>query len=218
MGTFAALQTALASDLRDGSNLSFNTTQIAAFIDEGVIEVGRIAPARFQEDVTVVADTLTYALQSGSYPDLEVHRVEVWDLSYTPDKFCWLLEPRSSGYSLATDAGWEVWDGTLRLPNGIEEQLVVGTHVIKVWGWRPYPLVSGSTEMPMTDELEWAVRAYAKMAAIESLLASRNVYTQWQTAGSATDATPASLHAQLSAARQDWERRSRQIARLRGGN
>jgi len=75
--------------------------------------------------------------------------------------------------------------------------------------------VSGATEMPMSDELEYAVRIYARMRALEDLSFKRNLFTQWQSQAHNTDTTPAAILAQLSAARNDWEHRIGKLAILR---
>lgn len=208
------MATALSAELRDPSNLTFDSTLIAAFINAGVIEIGRLAPARFQQDVTVVADTLTYAIQTGD-PEVEVQKIEVWDVSTTPDSYVMLLPPLSKEYTRGSGAGWYIWNGTLYIPNGVEAWLVPGTHLLRVWGYTNYAIVSSSTEMPMSTELEYAVKAYAKVQALESMIQQRNLFTQWSAQPGNTDVTPASLLNQLSMAHADWERTRRKITLLR---
>lgn len=208
--------TALASDLRDPSNLVFTTTQLGDFINEGVIEVGRLAPARFQQDIPFVANTLGYTLQGGD-PEIEVKRVEVWDSSYTPDRYV-LQAPAASASQAGVgggSVGWEVWDGKLYIQNSLASWLDASRHILRVWGYGPYALVSGATEMPMSTELEWAVRKYARVIALESMLQQRNLFTQWQTTAQNNDTSPASLMQQLSAARADWLRLAAKIVRIR---
>lgn len=217
MTTFANLVTAIATDLRDPSNKTFSATAIGNFINEGVAEIGRIAPARLQQDITPIADTLSYVIGAGD-PEIELKRVEVWDASQTPDKWLALLTPASDSRSVASATGWFFWNGSLYLTNAQEAAIVVGRDIIRVWGWGPYATVSGSTAMPMSNELEWAVRIYARMVALRSLAMSRNLYTQWQALPGNTSVTNAELVAQISQAEQEWHRRSRQIAILRGAN
>jgi hypothetical protein len=214
VGTYSALATALSVELRDPTNLVWDSTDIAACINEGVIEVGRIAPDRFQADITVVANQLVYTVQNGD-PEIELKRVEVWDTTTTPDTIKAVLAPMSAEPLKSSATGWECWNGKLYLPPSVVANLIVGTHVLRVWGYGPYSLVSGSTEMPMSTELEWAVRAYARVCALEILLNQRNRYTQWQTQPGNTDVTPGALLQQIAQARAAWERRAQRIIVLR---
>lgn len=214
MGTFSAMVTALAAELRDPSNLTFDATALGAFIDEGVAEVGRLAPAMFQQDITPTADTLVYTLQNGD-PEIEVKKVELWDASTTPDTFVLLVPPISGEYTPQSNVGWACWNGSLYIPNGLEALIDITVHLIRVWGYGPYAHVSGTTELPMSTELEYAVRTYAKMQAIESMVQQRNLFTQWQSTAQNQDITPAQLLQQLTMARANWERIASKIRLLK---
>lgn len=209
------MSTALAAELRDPSGLTFDATALAAFINAGVIQVGRIAPDHFQQDITPDADTLVYTLGD---PEIEVRRVELWDSSQTPAAYVALIPPASKEYSRASSVGWEVWGGKLYIPNSLEAAIDITKHTLRLWGYGPYPIVSGSTEMPMSTELEYAVRTYARVAALESMVQQRNLFTQWQAQPQNTDITPAGLLQQLSMARSEWHRLAGQIAVIRESN
>lgn len=214
MGTFSALQTDLAAELRDPSNLTFDTTTIARFINEGVIEVGRLAPARLQVDITPTANTLVYTVSTGE-PEIEVKKVELWDGSTTPHTFVMRVPPISGEYVDQSSVGWELWNGQLEIPNGLEQIIDPTKHLIRVWGYGPYAIVSGSTELPMSTELEYAVRTYAKLKALESMLQQRNLFTQWQSTSQNTEVTSASLIQQISQARVAWLQQATKITILR---
>jgi hypothetical protein len=68
MSTYAELKTKVAEALSDPSNGTFTPSAIAAIIQEGFAEVGRIAPERFHEDVILVANQMSYQLRSSAAP------------------------------------------------------------------------------------------------------------------------------------------------------
>lgn len=215
MTTFTNLVTAVSRDLRDTGNTTFTTPVVGDLINEGLVEIGRIAPARFQQDLTVVANTLVYPLHGDAAAEISLARVEVWDITTNPDSFVGHVRPIAGEYSKASPAGWYVWDGKLYIPNGLEAYLVVGRHVIRVWGYGPYPLVSGSTEMGVSVELEYAIRAYARLAGLERLQLERDLFAQWASQTQNTDVSPAGLLGMLNSARDDWRRRARNLLVLR---
>lgn len=220
MTTFAELQTKVARAIADVDNQVFTSDVVKDMIYQGLAEVGRLAPVMFQEDITPVADQLEYQLQAvdlpNATPEIEVSRVEVWDTSDTPARFQSLVQPASAQPYRLSEGGWEVWNGTLRIPNRVEDYLVPEDHTIKVWGYRPYvtPTVDADV-LECSAEQEQAVLAYIKVEALKALIASRDLFTQWQTRTNNTDVSPASLMNQLSLAEDSWRRKARSILRLR---
>lgn len=221
MSTLGTMKTLVARDLRDPSNKTFSATEVGDLILSGLTEVGRLAPERFQEDLTVVADTLRYQLRMDEFlnvavPELEVVRVEVWDITDTPDKFLYRVRPADAEYQTHSYAGWKLWGGFLELPNWIEESLTVGDHSIRVWGYSPYPMpADDNAQLGVSNELEQAIRAYCRVEAAQRLLADRTLFTQWQTRANNSDVSPAALMNDLNIALEDWRRRSRAITVLR---
>lgn len=213
MATFNALVTALGVDLRDPAAKTFSAAVLGEFINEAVMEVSRIAPEQFIQSITVTADTPSYTVKAG-HAATRAKRVEVWDKA-TPSAYVAFLRPAASEIHRSSSVGWELWNGTLYLTSSTLAWLDPALHVLRVWGYAPYAIVSGTTEMPMSDDLEYAVRVYARVLGIESLINARNLFTQWQALSNNTDATPASLQAHLSLARTNWERLRRQIVLLR---
>ena len=63
--------------------------------------------------------------------------------------------------------------------------------------------------------VEQAMLWFIRVEAIELLLGSRDLFTQWQTRSGNTDITVAQLMNQKVNAEQAWQRRSRAITRLR---
>jgi hypothetical protein len=218
--TYLNLKTYVARDIRDASFLTFSDTEVGDMVNAAIAEVGRIAPRQFQEDITVVADTLTYTPQVATFasgnPGIELSRVEVWDISTNPDKFVARLEPASAGYVNSSDAGWRMWNGVLYLPNSVEESLTVGTHLLRIWGYCPYkPLSSDGTTTDLPTELEWAVREFAVKEAYERLSSDRALFQQWQSQPHNTDISAAALMNAVNVWTAKWDRRRRQLAVLR---
>lgn len=217
MATFATLKTSVSRDLHDPGLLTFDDTAVGDFVNEGLAEIGRIAPFHFQDDIVPVQDELEYALHpSNPGPEVELVRVEVWDASTTPNRFLRLLRPMSGEYSNTSAAGWFNWGGTLYLTNMSVTYIDPLNHIIRTWGYAPYPpLVGDSDVVPLTNELTWALRSFCKVAALSRLSIERDLFTQWQTKSNNADVTPAGLMSALQSARDDWRRRSKAIAVLR---
>lgn len=215
MSTFNEMVVQVSRDLRDPSNKTFDTTVIGDLITAGLIEIGRIAPAHRQEDITPIADTLDYPLFTTADPEIELKRVELWDGTTTPNHYLCELRPGSAEYVRSTDVGWEVWNGNLRISNDMEAFIDPAVHIIRVWGYGPYPIVSGATAMPVSTELEWAIRSYCKVGALRRLGSERALFSQWQTRSGNTDITPAGLLNDLAMAEDDWRRKTRALFVLR---
>lgn len=212
MGTFSALVTDLAGELRDPSNKTWTTTDLGRAVNEAVIEVGRIAPSRFTQDLIPVANQLSYDLD---FPETELMKVEQWDTTQSPESLVQLVQPASQEYVRDSTVGWFVWGGTLYIPPALAALLDPARHVLRIWGYQPYAIVSGSTELPMSDQLEYAVRARAKVQCLEMLVAQRNLFTQWQAQPGNTDISAAVMMQQLTMARADWERYQAKLIVLR---
>ena len=215
MATFATLLVTLATELRDPSNLVWSSTMLGRFINKALMDVGRVAPAQFAEQVNATTDALEYTLTNGS-EWVEVTRVEVWDVAASPDAFVRLLRPLSNEYNIQTPTGWFVWIGKLYISASQAAELVTGTHVLKVWGYAPYAEASGSTAMP-TGEKEHAIIEGARVQAYKSLIASRNLFTQWQAQGISSDLSIAALMSELANAQDEYRRLLRSITTLRAG-
>lgn len=222
MTTRGQLKTAIARDLGDPSNLTFSDAHLGDFIDDATAAVGRIAPLKFDEQITPLLNTLDYDLQTaifgGPEPTVQVQRVEVWDGSVSPRNFLYWLTPQAQGYVNASGVGWEVRGGTLSITNAQYIWLNLATQVLRVWGYRPYPrLTDDATTLGFPFEIEMAVRAYAKVAAYRLLDTDRSLFTQWQIRANNTDMTPASLMNLVSAAEASWLRLAKQITVIRTG-
>lgn len=220
MTSFANLRTTLSRALRDPEADTFAVATLNDLIDTALVEVGRIAPVQFVEDITPVADVISYRLRSTVFnvaiPEIEVTRVEFWDYSATPPHPIFLVRSRKGEWSLATFTGWEVWNGTLNLTNHQAAFLDPVRHVIRVWGYSPYPpLVNDNDILPLSFSLEQALLAYCRVEALRRLSISRDLFTQWQSQPNNSDVSPAGLLSALADAEGEWKRRSRQLSIIR---
>lgn len=222
MTTLAELRGLLADDLRDPDGKTFDSDDLDSMINSGLIEVGKIAPSRFQEDLDPVENQFEYTLRSDVFteaiPEIEVNRVELWDATTTPMSPVSSIQPASQEYLNYSNVGWSLRDGVLELP--YNTVTFIGSdfanYLIRVWGYSPYPLVSDGTDtIPVSGEREQAVRDYTMVLALKRLSMERDLFTQWQTRAGATDVSPASLMNMLSIAKADWKERARAITVLR---
>jgi hypothetical protein len=166
----------------------------------------------------ITAGTLQRTGFDTAVPEVELTRVELWDMTSTPGTPVKMLAPADGEYINFSDVGWKVWGGVLELPRWVP-QYVLGSeedYLLRVWGYSPWrPLVADTDVSPLSHELEQALLSYARVEALRRLNSSRELFTQWQTRSGNTDVSPAGLMNALNIALDDWRRRSRAIAVLR---
>jgi hypothetical protein len=221
--TFGALKTRIGTILQDPNGRTFTDGMLEELIYDALSEVGRIAPEQFTEDLTPVAYQMTYPLRDTDFssvlqPEIEVMRVEIWDATTQPETFKAIVTPASTQFSKGQDGGWYVWGGSLYLPSRTVNALVgyEDTYVIRVWGYSPYvEPTDDSDTIDVTRRVEQALIWYVRYAALELLLANRNLFAQWQVRSGNTDMTPAGLMNEKNIALSEWRARSRSIERLR---
>lgn len=221
--TYGELKSRVSTVLQDPSNRTFTETLVAELVQNALVEVGRLAPQQFTEDIDYVSGQITYALRSDDFaaeavPEIEVVRVEVWDPTQSPAAFVARVLPASTEHARGSDSGWYVWGGQLTLPTrtatGLEDH--IGEYVIRVWGYSPYVApVSDEDIIDVSKELESAIVEYTHLDGLRMLLANRNLFTQWQIRSGNSDISPAGLMNEKSIAQNDWRMRSRAIQRLR---
>lgn len=220
--TFGELKTRVSTVLQDPNQRTFTEALVEELVLDGLTEVGRIAPEQFTEDLTPVANQRVYALRSDDFggdavPEIEVARVEVWDASVEPEEFKATVVPAAT-QPLAGDTGWYSWGGELTLPTRTVRGLsgYEDAYVVRVWGYSPYvPPAADEDVIAVSTEVEQAIIWYTRMAALELLMASRDLFTQWQTRSGNTDISMVQLMNQKSVAEAMWQRKSRAITRLR---
>jgi hypothetical protein len=215
MTTYLQLQTEVSRDLADPSNQTFDINAVKDFIQQGLAEVGRIAPEQFQEDLTPVADQLVYPLRSAIFttpqPEVRLVRVEVW--SGTPSRFKLKIKAKAGQPTRDSVAGWEVWAGKLELPSPIFDGYVdVVNDDIRVWGYSPYAPISADADVvPVSAELELAIRTFCRVEGMRRLIGSRVLFKQWQTKSNNADVTIGQLNSDLQVAEDQWRRLSRAL-------
>jgi hypothetical protein len=220
--TLADLKIRVSRVLNDPDQKTFTSALVEELITAGLIEIGRIAPERFVEDIDFVAGQQAYPVRSVAFDavavdEIEVVRVEVWDFNTSPYTFRAVVPPASTEFT-SSDSGWSFWGGYLYLPvrtmkavSGLED-----TYTLRVWGYSPYVLPDEDADViGISKELEQAVIDFTRFEAINMLLASRDLFTQWQTRSGNTDISPAGLMNQWNVAEAQWRRKSRAIQRLR---
>jgi len=202
--------------LTGGDGLSIGTTYYVISSTTHTFKLSTtVAGSEVDFTTDISSGTFYVVVSDDAVPEVEVMRVEVWDSTVTPNKYLEVLPSRYGEYVNASDAGWEVWNGALRLPNRVEESLDPDAHVLHVWGYAPYPALTATNSINISPEVEYALRDYVRVEAIKSLIASRELFTQWQTASRNSDVSLAALAGILDRAEASWHRRSRQLAVLR---
>lgn len=222
MSTLADLRTSVSRALRDPDNRVFTTNDVTDMVNAALAEIGRIAPARFLEVIDPVENEFNYTLQSTVFdtatPEIEVSRVEIWDVTTTPYTPRGIVPPASAGYTNYSNTGWALRDGVLELPYSTVKALDgrEDDFQIKVWGYRPYaPLSADEDASGLSHEREEALKVYCWMEALRRLNIERDLFTQWQTRAGNSDVSPAGLMNMYSLAREEWRQKARAITVLR---
>jgi hypothetical protein len=210
---YSALQTFVSRDLADPGRQTFDVDAIKDFIQQGLAAVARVSPDQFQEDLTPVSGQLVYPLRSATFgttvPEIRLVRVEVW--TGTPSRFKFKIKAKAGQPARDSIAGWEVWNGSLEIPDWIAD-LITTSDIIRVWGYSPYPPVSADADVvPVSAELELAIRTFCRVEGMRRLIGSRVLFKQWQTRSNNTDITVGQLNSDLQIANEEWRRLERAL-------
>jgi hypothetical protein len=212
VSTLTQLQTKLARELRDADNDIFSTAELTDAINAGIVEVSRISPNVFREDVETDG-SLDYTLAAGA-DDIEVRRVELWEAA-TP-KALLKLPPAAASLSSESEAGWDWWGGTLSLPSRYANYAASDAYFLRVWGYKPWDqLVNAGDTTDMSPNLEAAVLEFAILSSFERLAADRMLYAKWQANANNTDVSMASLVQSIALWQQKWNRRKKELLTIR---
>lgn len=215
MTAYSALQTLVSRDLADPDRQTFDVDAVKDFIQQGLAAIARVAPQQFQEDLMPVANQTAYLLRSAAFsatavPEIRLVRVEVW--RGTPSAFAFKIKAKAGQPTRDSVAGWEVWNGTLELPGSAVSSITPSTDIIRVWGYSPYPPISADADVvPVSAELEQAIRYFCRVEAMRRLIGSRVLFKQWQTRSNNTDVTLGGLNSDLQVADEEWRRLSRAL-------
>lgn len=222
--TLGELKDRIANVMQDPDQKTFTDTLLGELVLAALVEVGRLAPEQFTEDITLVASQRAYAVRSDDFlgdaiPEIELTRVEVWDPTQEPEALVAAV-PDAGLQPVRADSGWSYWGGTLYL----DRRTIKGVsghesdYVLRVYGYSPYVLPdSDSDVISISKDVEQAAIQYARVEGIKMLLASRDLFTQWQVRSGNTDISPAGLMNQLNIERDEWRSYARNIARPRAG-
>lgn len=212
MTAYSELQTLVSRDLADPSRQTFDVDAIKDFIQQGIAAIQRVAPDQFQEDLTlnqVQNFPLRAAFFTVPLPEVRVVRVEVW--RGTPLRFAFKIRAKAGQPTRDSIAGWEVWNGSLEIPDYIADQIGV-LDVIRVWGYSPYTPISADADVvPLSPELELALRTFCRVEGLRRLTNSRVLFKQWQARSNNTDVTLGMLNSDLQVAEEDWKKLARAI-------
>jgi hypothetical protein len=205
---YSALQTLVSRDLADPDRLTFDVDAVKDFIQQGLAALARVAPNQFQEDLTPVAHTYSYQLLTDDFgvpvPEVRVVRVEVW--RGTPSRFAYKIKAKAGQPTRDSIAGWEVWGGVLEIPDQIAETIQT-TDIIRVWGYAPFTPISADADVvPVSAELELALRTFCRVEGMRKLIGSRVLFKQWQTRSNNTDVTLGQLNSDLQVADEELRR------------
>lgn len=216
MTSFLNLQTYVSRDLADPDKQTFDADAVKDFIQQGLAAIARIAPAQFIEDLTPVTNQTSYPLRQAIFgaltPEIRVVRVEVW--SGTPSVFRYKIRSKAGQTTRDSIAGWEVWNGSLEIPywNAYANILNPVTDIIRVWGYSPYgPISADADVVPVSAELELAIRTFCRVEGMRRLIGSRVLFKQWQTRSNNSDVTLGQLNSDLQIADEEWRRLSRAL-------
>ena len=204
MPTLAELQDACSRDLRDPQKKTFTDANLTDFINGGLEEVGRVYPREALESISLSSNTYAYesALQA-------IFRVEVWK----GGKQTGLLEGGAD--SASSQAGWELWAGSLRLPVASVDGIPSGS-TLEVWGYEGYPTLEFDGDDSMLDQSgEWGVRRYVRATAFAQLQGDRALFKQWQAASQNSDVSLNMLTQLTGFYTEEWDRTRNHLRRLR---
>ena len=222
MTTFGGIKIKVSEAIRDPENSTFTDAAVGYIVNSALAEIGRIAPAKFQEDLDPVENQFNYTLQQSIFdaavPEIEIYRVELWDTTRTPNYPLYLIPPVSGEYTNFSQVGWAMRDGILELPYWVPKYIGSNTdnYLIRVWGYTPYfPLAASTDVLPLSADREEALVAYCHVEALRRLLHDRDLFTQFQLRADISDVSPASLLSNLNLAEAEWRRYARQIMVLR---
>lgn len=215
MTDYGGLQDLVSRDLADPDRLTFDVDAVKDFIQQGLAAVSRFAPEQFREDLTPGVAQVYYPLRQDDFgsgsrtPEIRLVRVEVW--RGTPSRFAFKIKAKSGQPTRDSTAGWEVWNGVLEIPQQVQD-VILTTDIIRVWGYSPYPpIVDDNDIVPVSAELELAIRTFCRVEGMRKLIGSRVLFKQWQTRSNNTDVTLGQLNSDLQVADEEWRRLSRAL-------
>lgn len=203
MTTLADLRTRLATELRDASNVTWNTTELDYLINQGIDAVAAVYPKEIVQTIgTVSAGTSSYAVSSFS----NIYRIDIYTSagSYRSE-----IAHRIGG----ANTGWELHGGVVYLPPSIT---YTAGDTLRAWGYGGYIQLSASTSTTDLDVSAInAVLVFAEAEAYSRLTADRAQFQQWQSNTNGVDTSALGLAQLQSAARSRWREERNRLRRMR---
>jgi len=197
-------------DLADEDKAVFSTAQVQDFIRGGIADLNRVAPTDTFEDITLVTDVDTGKVIQFSYATIiqlpyrvEIRRLEdgwVWNLNEPVDG--WV---GSGGFNFyPTSDG-----GRIDFPIWALAEFPAATYGLRIHGYAARPMpdpVTPDTDLPLSVEEEYSVRAYARSQGFDTLAHDRSLFAQWQGQTNNTDVSPTQMMQMAAGAKQEWDR------------
>jgi len=204
MTTRAELRVKVSRDLRDPTNTTFSTAEVDDLVNAGIEEVSRVYPREVLEVVAPVAATYSYVIGATQAFRLEVFRSGVFYATLQPNE------------GEDTQTGWEIWDGSLRLPKHVIDLMVPATDSMRLWGYAPRAQLTTDAQVAQLDDAaEWGVRRYCRAIGFALMHADRAKFKQWQAASQNTDTSNNQLLQMVSLYTSEWDRTRNYLRRLR---
>lgn len=207
MTTLLELSEFVARSLRDPDGKAFDALTLRDLINAGIVDINRVMPIPITEDIVPVANTYEYTTRI-----TKPKRLELWDNTTTPPKAVARVVHVTENRVVTSNVGYEVWNGKLRIPLGTVNQITVGQHRLKFWGYGPrLRLAQLEDVFEGDDDAEQAVREFAVFSGYELLMSDRSLFTQWQTYPTNKDISATQLGNAMQYWQSRWQQRRRQL-------
>jgi hypothetical protein len=209
MPTLDALTTSVYRDLADEAKEVFSVLQIEDFIRHGVAELNRIAPQETTENLVLVVDEDTGKVVQQTYATI-IELPYTVSVNWIDGSGQTMIIPEAEpGYSHSSGFTFRrsTTGGVIVLPIWVTAYLDASIHAVRIDGYTSRPIPYGSaTNVAVSDEEEYLVRAYAKSQGYDLLSHDRSMFAQWQGQTNNTDVSPTQLMQMAVQAAQGWDR------------
>jgi hypothetical protein len=208
MPTLGALTTSVYRDLADEAKEVFSVLQIEDFIRHGVAELNRIAPQDVQDSPAWPVDenNRVNSQAIATICDLPYQIVLQWT---NGTGTAMPIPPADPGQTHMTGFTFRrnSTGGLITLPMSIIREVDPDIHALRVSGYTSRPIPYGSTtQIAISDEEEYLVRAYCKSQGYDLLAHDRAMFAQWQGQTNNTDVSPTQLMQLAAGSAQSWDR------------
>lgn len=204
MATLQDIRTRVSLRLGDTGNVTWSTSQINDYINQGLDELSEFYPREIVQTIgTVASGTTSYAASSFS----NAYRLDV----YTSAGSYQSTMPHGIGDG--PDSGWEMHGGVIYLPpNWMPDDGCT----LRLWGYGRYTQLTGDSDSTDADTAGInAVVVYCEVEAYQALLANRAAFQQWQASPGNTDTTFLGLNQTAFSVRNRWAEEQRRLRRMR---